>query len=144
MARMIDADALLNEIYRSKKVRKHVDLYVQFTHNMEHDHFMNLVINAPTVEMQPQWISVRDNPPKEAGYYLTYDGRGHYHTFWFHPTLQKAPFGISAYDLRFYEPIYWAKIPPTTKEMDINIEDDCDNDYGNYETIETVVKKSDM
>lgn len=48
--RLIDANALLDEIRKSKDGHNHADREISKNHHMEHDVFMNLVDIAPTVD----------------------------------------------------------------------------------------------
>ena len=58
--RIIDADALLDEIRKSKDGHNHTDHEILMNHHMEHDAFMDLVDAAPTIEAIPvvhgRWI----------------------------------------------------------------------------------------
>ena len=48
--RLIDANALLDEIRKSKDGHNHTECEILMNHHMEHDVFMDLVDLAPTVD----------------------------------------------------------------------------------------------
>lgn len=48
--RLIDAYALQNMIYKSKMENPHKDAKVAKNHELEHDHFMQMIVFQPTVQ----------------------------------------------------------------------------------------------
>lgn len=65
--RLIDAYALQNEIYKSKMQNPHKDAKTAANHEIEHNHFMRMVIHQPTAQEEivrckdcryydPEWI----------------------------------------------------------------------------------------
>ena len=48
--RLIDANALWNEVEKSKHDNPHTVARVKLNHHQEHDHFLNLIFKAPTVD----------------------------------------------------------------------------------------------
>jgi len=62
--RLIDANALLDEIRKSKDGHNHTECEILMNHHMEHDVFMDLVDLAPTVDavevVHGQWEEADD------------------------------------------------------------------------------------
>ena len=48
--RLIDANALWDEVDKSKYDNPHTIARVKLNHHREHDHFLNMIFNAPTVD----------------------------------------------------------------------------------------------
>jgi len=48
--RLIDAYALQDAIQKSKMQNPHTDARAAANHDFEHDHFMKMVVNQPTIE----------------------------------------------------------------------------------------------
>ncbi len=48
--RLIDADALQDEIQKSKMQNPHKDAKTATNHELEHDHFMQMVVLQPTAQ----------------------------------------------------------------------------------------------
>ena len=48
--RLIDADALWGEVEKSQRNNPHVDGRVKINHRQEHDHFLKMIFDAPTVD----------------------------------------------------------------------------------------------
>lgn len=63
--RAIDADALMKEAERSERDNPHTDGMVRNTHVHEHRHFIAMIGNAPTIEVEPKWIPVAERLPEE-------------------------------------------------------------------------------
>lgn len=51
--RLIDANALFDEVDKSKHDNPHTIARVKLNHRQEHDHFLNMIFNAPTVDAVP-------------------------------------------------------------------------------------------
>ena len=62
--RLIDADVLSDEVAYSQHNNPHTDGKVKLNHHNEHDHFLNMIFNAPTVDAVPvvhgRWEFVND------------------------------------------------------------------------------------
>ena len=48
--RLIDANELWDEVEKSKHDNPHTIAKVKLNHRQEHDHFLNMIFNAPTVD----------------------------------------------------------------------------------------------
>ena len=48
--RLIDANALSDEVEKSKRNNPHPQGMVRVNHRNEHDHFMRMIFDAPTVD----------------------------------------------------------------------------------------------
>ena len=48
--RLIDANALWDDVDKSKHDNPHTIARVKLNHRQEHDHFLNMIFNAPTVD----------------------------------------------------------------------------------------------
>ena len=51
--RPIDADALSNMVYKSKKNNNHEKNEFKRAHEYEHNHFLNLIAEMPTIDTVP-------------------------------------------------------------------------------------------
>lgn len=58
--RLIDADALYDRVEESRQDNPHKDPKVMVNHINEHGHFLDMIIEAPTVDAEPvrlgRWI----------------------------------------------------------------------------------------
>lgn len=91
--RLIDADKLKEEIREN-------DPFGGMNYEWYIDH-------APTIDTASPWHRVEE-PPKEEGKYLVYDGRGNYHVAWWGPRLGWC------YDPKFF--CYWMQIEPPKED----------------------------
>lgn len=51
MARYIDATALSKAVFESMKENPHTDSIVRRTHHHEHEHFLRMIDNVPTIDV---------------------------------------------------------------------------------------------
>ena len=62
--RLIDANALWDEVDKSKHDNPHTIARVKLNHRQEHDHFLNMIFNAPTVDavevVHGRWEDVQE------------------------------------------------------------------------------------
>lgn len=101
--RLIDADALKANVPETR-----ADIFEdcrRCTTLMDWE-VKELVDKQPTVAASP-WHRVEE-PPKEEGKYLVYDGRGNYFVAWWGPRLGWC------YDPKFF--CYWMPIEPPKEE----------------------------
>jgi len=65
--RLIDANALQEQILQSKLFNPHSDPSIARNHDCEHDHFMKMVASQPTIEDRPivwvvSWYNAGEEP----------------------------------------------------------------------------------
>ena len=96
MSELIDRQALKNKLKRWDECDPYEFVEIAF-HAIE---------DAPTIAASP-WHRVEE-PPKEEGKYLVYDGRGNYHVAWWG---QRSGW---CYDPRFFR--YWMPIEPPKED----------------------------
>lgn len=78
--RLIDANALLEAIDKSDKENFHKGVANRSIHHYEHRHFMNMVLNAPTVDavevVHGRWAEHRPNVYECTACHVQYSGYG--------------------------------------------------------------------
>ena len=64
--RLIDADALSVEVNKSKHDNPHPQGLIRVNHRNEHDHFLRMIYDAPTVDAVEvvRWIPVSERLPE--------------------------------------------------------------------------------
>ena len=59
MGRLIDADALMERVDESRRDNPHRDGKISVNHINEHSHFLDMIIEAPTIDAEPvRWRQI--------------------------------------------------------------------------------------
>jgi hypothetical protein len=67
--RLIDANTLSDEVDKSKHNNPHPPGMVRVNHRNEHEHFLRMIYDAPTVDAV-RWIPVTERLPEVGGSYI--------------------------------------------------------------------------
>lgn len=63
--RLIDANELWRQVEESRENNTHIIARVRLNHSQEHDHFLRMILNAPTVDavevVHGRFVYVRDD-----------------------------------------------------------------------------------
>ena len=96
----------MSELIKREDVINAVEMFFEDAY-IEDAEVHDLVYKINHIPAASPWHRV-DEPPKEEGKYLVYDGRGNYHVAWWGPRLGWC------YDPKFF--CYWMPVPEPPKE----------------------------